>query len=62
VPELLQQKARPEGIIRELKKVIEDRSYREDMVKCFKSIKEPFLGLNASPRVTEIVGEMAGWR
>jgi lipid-A-disaccharide synthase len=62
VPELLQQKASPEGIIRELKKVIEDRSYREDMIKCFRSIKEPFSGLKASTRVAEIVGEMAGWR
>jgi lipid-A-disaccharide synthase len=62
VPELLQQKASPEGIIRELKKLIEDESYREDMVKCFKSIKEPFSGLKASTRVTEIVGEMAGWQ
>ncbi len=62
VPELLQQKASCEGIIRELKKLIEDESHREDMVKCFKSIKEPFSGLKASTRVTEIVGEMAGWQ
>jgi lipid-A-disaccharide synthase len=62
VPELLQQKASPQGIIRELRKIVEDESYREDMVKSFKSIKEPFSGLKASTRVTEIVGEMAGWQ
>ena len=61
VPELLQQRANPEGIIRELKKLIEDKSYRENMVNCFRSLKEPFSGLRASRRVTEIVAGMAGW-
>jgi lipid-A-disaccharide synthase len=61
VPELLQQKASPEGITVELKKLIEDTSYREEMVNCLRKLKEPFSGLRASTRVTEIVGEMAGW-
>ena len=61
VPELLQQKASPENIIREMRKLIEDGSYRESMVKSFRSIREPFRDLRASKRVAEIVGEMAGW-
>jgi hypothetical protein len=31
------------------------------MVKYYRLIKEPFLGLRASKRATEIIGEMAGW-
>ncbi len=61
VPELLQQKASPENIIREMRKLIEDSFYRESMVKSFRSIREPFMELRASKRVAEIVGEMAGW-
>jgi lipid-A-disaccharide synthase len=61
VLELLQQKASPENIIREMRKLIEDGSYRESMVKSFRSVREPFRDLRASKRVAEIVGEMAGW-
>ncbi|MFH0933453.1 MAG: lipid-A-disaccharide synthase, partial [Nitrospirota bacterium] len=61
VPELLQQEASPEGIIKELKKIMIDMPYKEEMVKYYRLIKEPFLGLRASKRVTEIIGEMAGW-
>jgi lipid-A-disaccharide synthase len=61
VLELLQQKASPEGITKELRKLIKDESYRETMIKCFRSIKEPFSGLKASKRVAEIVSEMTGW-
>jgi lipid-A-disaccharide synthase len=61
VPELLQQRASPEGIIRELKKILADMPYKEEMINYYRLIKEPFLGLRASKRVTEIIGEMAGW-
>lgn len=61
VLELLQQKASPEGITRELRKLIKDEPYRETMIKCFRSIKEPFSGLKASKRVAEILSEMTGW-
>ena len=61
VPELLQQKASPEGITMELKKIMEDKPYREEMVKYFRALKEPFSGLGASKRVTEMIIEMAGW-
>lgn len=61
VPELLQQKASPENIIIEIRKLVEDASYRKSMVKSFRTIREPFTELRASKRVAEIVGEMSGW-
>jgi len=61
VPELLQQRANPDNIVNELRKLIDDDPYRKNMVNCFKSIKKPYSGLMASKRVTEIIGEMAGW-
>ena len=61
VPELLQQKANPEDIIKKLKKIMFDVAYREGMINQFKKIKGPFLGLKASNRVTGIIAEMAGW-
>jgi lipid-A-disaccharide synthase len=61
VPELLQQKASPENVIGEMRKLMEDGSYRESMVESFRSIREPFKDLRASRKVAEIVGEMAGW-
>ena len=61
VPELLQQKANAEDIIEKLKKIIFDVAYREGMINQFKKIKEPFLGLKASNRVSGIIEEMAGW-
>jgi lipid-A-disaccharide synthase len=61
VPEFLQQKASPENIIGEMRKLMEDGSYRKSMVESFRLIREPFMELRASERVAEIVGEMAGW-
>lgn len=61
VPELLQQKANPEDIIKKLKKIMFDVVYREGMINQFKKIKGPFLGLKASNRVSGIIEEMAGW-
>jgi lipid-A-disaccharide synthase len=61
VPELLQQKASPENIIVEMRKLMKDGSYRKSMVESLRTIREPFTGLRASKRVAEIVGEMAGW-
>jgi lipid-A-disaccharide synthase len=61
VPELLQQKANPEDIIKKLKKIMFDVAYREGMINQFKKIKGPFWGLKASNRVTGIIAEMAGW-
>lgn len=59
VTELLQKRANTEDIIKELKKIIFDTNYREDMLNYYRLIKEPFSGKRASERVAELVIEMA---
>jgi lipid-A-disaccharide synthase len=59
IKELLQKKANPENIIKELKKIILDKKYREEMLQAYRSIKKPFLEKRPSERVAEIVIEMA---
>ncbi|NWF52086.1 MAG: hypothetical protein HXY47_03295 [Nitrospirae bacterium] len=61
VSELLQKKANADNIIKELKRIIFDAVYREQMINQFRKVKELFIGLNASKRVSEIIAEMAGW-
>ncbi|MDI6890688.1 MAG: lipid-A-disaccharide synthase [Thermodesulfovibrionales bacterium] len=61
VPELLQQRANPADILRELKRIMFDIQYREKMLRYYQLIKEPFLRIRASERVAEIIVEMAGW-
>ena len=60
VVELIQERANPEEIMKELKMILFDAKYREDMLSYFRAIKGPFLGKRASERVAEIVIEMAG--
>lgn len=62
VKELLQEKANPEEIIKELKKIMFNTKYREDMLNYYRIIKKPFSGKNASKRVAEIVMEITGRR
>jgi lipid-A-disaccharide synthase len=59
VAELIQKRANPEEIIKELRKILFDDKYREDMLHYLREIKGPFLGKRASERVAEIVMEMA---
>lgn len=59
VAELLQRKANPEDIIKELKRIIFDKDYREEMLNYYRLIKEPFSNMKASERVAEIIMEMA---
>lgn len=60
VQELLQDMANPGEIVKELKKIITDTKYREDMLHYYRNIKEPFSGKKPSQRAAEIVIEMAG--
>jgi len=60
VCELIQDRANPDEIINELKKIITDTKYRENMLHYYRKIKEPFSGKKPSERVAEIVIEMAG--
>lgn len=60
VTELLQKMANSEEIIKQLKRIIFDEGYRENMLKAYRQIKEPFSDKRASDRVAEMVIEMAG--
>jgi lipid-A-disaccharide synthase len=60
VQELIQDRANPGEIVKELKKIITDTKYREDMLHYYRKIKGPFSGKKPSERVAEIVIEMAG--
>lgn len=62
VVELLQEHANPGETIKELKKIIFDIEYRENMINQFKKIKGPFIGKKASQRVADIILEMVIWR
>jgi lipid-A-disaccharide synthase len=60
VAELIQHRANPEEIINELRKIMTDGNYREDMLQSYRRVKEPFTGKWASDRVAEIITEMVG--
>lgn len=60
VTELIQKRANPEEIIKELKRIMFDTEYRDEMLNSYRKIKGPFLSRKASERVAEIVMEMAG--
>ena len=62
VPELIQHRASPESIIKELRKIMCDVHHREEMLSCYRLIKEPFSDKSASNRVAEMIMEMAGWK
>lgn len=62
VTELIQHKANPEDITKELKKILFDIQYKEKILTDYRLIKEPFSGKRASKRVADIIGEMAGWK
>ncbi|MFN3396100.1 MAG: lipid-A-disaccharide synthase [Thermodesulfovibrionales bacterium] len=61
VPELIQDRARPEEIMMELRKILIDRNYRDDMVRNLNSLKGLFSNRNPSGSVTEMIAEMTGW-
>jgi lipid-A-disaccharide synthase len=61
VSELIQGKARPDYILRELEKIIVDSQWRSSMLENFQKIRSLYSGKSASQRVAEIVGELASW-
>jgi lipid-A-disaccharide synthase len=60
VLELLQKKANAGEVIREIKKIMSDKNYRDEMIRSYRKIKEPFIGKNASERVARMALEMTG--
>ncbi|MEN8265012.1 MAG: lipid-A-disaccharide synthase [Nitrospirota bacterium] len=61
VRELLQGEADPKKIFSELKRIINDLPYRENMIVNLDNIREMMGGKKPSARVASIVGEIAGW-
>lgn len=61
VPELLQNRANPRDIVKELKRIMFDTLYKESMLNHCRLIKEHFWDKSASRRVAEIVAEIAKW-
>lgn len=61
VNELIQQNAEPLKIVEELKRILYDYRYRENMTSTFMGIRELFFGKRPSQRVAIMTGELAGW-
>lgn len=62
VSELIQQRARPEHVVAELRRIMDDDAYRRRMVEAFRRIRMNFAGRHPSRRVAELAGELAGWK
>jgi lipid-A-disaccharide synthase len=58
VKELIQDAAQTENIINELKKIMFQTDYRENMINAYRDVKKSFSGKKTSQRVAEIVIEM----
>jgi lipid-A-disaccharide synthase len=61
VLELLQKDAISDKIFSELKRILNDKSYRNEMLFSLDKIGEIFQDKKPSERVAQMVGEMAGW-
>ena len=61
VVELLQKDANSCRIFSELKRILNDRPYRNEMISSLTKIREIFQDKKPSVRVAQIVGEIAGW-
>jgi lipid-A-disaccharide synthase len=61
VVELLQKDANPAGIFSELKRILKDRTYRNNMISNLNRIGETLKDKRPSVRVASMIGEIAGW-
>jgi len=61
IRELLQGDANPETILTEVERIMTDERYRREMLSSFAEVRTLFRGRKASERVSEIIGELAGW-
>ncbi len=62
VKEFLQGDANSEAVMKELRLMLLDGSYRQKMLYDLRAVRGLFEGRAPSMRVAEIVGEMSGWR
>ncbi len=61
VMELIQKDATPTNVFSELKRIIQNPSYREEMVCGLRMVKETMQGKRPSYRVAQLTGKIAGW-
>lgn len=61
VKEFIQNNATPENIYSELMRIIQETTYRDEMVSNISTIKEIMMGRRPSYRVAQIIGEITGW-
>jgi lipid-A-disaccharide synthase len=59
VKELLQKEATVQNILSELKRMMGDPAYKEQMQKAYDAVRDIFSGRHASERVSDMVIEMA---
>lgn len=61
LPELIQGRARPDEIMKELRALLKDAGRREEMLSALRAVKRLFEGRRPSERVAGMVGDLAGW-
>lgn len=62
VVELIQKRATAQNIFSEIKRILRDDRYREEMLLNLNRIREIMWKKTASQRVASMVGELAGWK
>ncbi|MBI5098711.1 MAG: lipid-A-disaccharide synthase [Nitrospirae bacterium] len=62
VKEMIQKDANPEKIFSEIKRILTDVPYRNNMIFSLNKIKDIFQGKHPSVRVAQIAGEIGGWK
>lgn len=62
VKELFQKDATVGQIVQELKKILSSESHKKSMLDAYTRIRDIYSARNASERVADMVGEMAGWK
>lgn len=62
VKELLQSAVTPQNIMNEIREIILNKSYKENMMRSFENVRKMFSGKKTSERVADMVLEMAGWK
>jgi lipid-A-disaccharide synthase len=61
IRELIQNDVTTDHIMNELRKIIEQKHYRESILQAYDALQNQFSGMHASRRTAQIVAEMAGW-
>lgn len=61
VREMLQKDATADNIFREIKRIIEDKPYKDKIISNLKKVRDVMTGKSPSSRVAAMAGEIAGW-